>query len=82
MCCDIAQPDQVAAMVAATKDKFCRLDYAFNNAGISGTAAPVHAMPLEVRCHEDAASATAVARAGVQLQHANNVARHAATQRQ
>uniref|UniRef100_A0A383WA26 Uncharacterized protein n=1 Tax=Tetradesmus obliquus TaxID=3088 RepID=A0A383WA26_TETOB len=34
-------------MVAATKDKFGRLDYAFNNAGISGTAAPVHAMPLE-----------------------------------
>ncbi|WIA40913.1 hypothetical protein OEZ86_004573 [Tetradesmus obliquus] len=47
VCCDITQPDQVAAMVAATKDKFGRLDYAFNNAGISGTAAPVHAMPLE-----------------------------------
>jgi NAD(P)-dependent dehydrogenase (short-subunit alcohol dehydrogenase family) len=36
-------------MVSATKDKFGRLDYAFNNAGISGTPAPVHAMPLEVR---------------------------------
>jgi NAD(P)-dependent dehydrogenase (short-subunit alcohol dehydrogenase family) len=40
----------VKAMVAATKDRFERLDYAFNNAGISGTAAPVHAMPLEVCC--------------------------------
>ncbi|KAF6254905.1 hypothetical protein COO60DRAFT_1537947 [Scenedesmus sp. NREL 46B-D3] len=45
--CDITQPDQVAAMVSATRDKFGRLDYAFNNAGVSGTAAPVHAMPLE-----------------------------------
>jgi NAD(P)-dependent dehydrogenase (short-subunit alcohol dehydrogenase family) len=48
--CDITQPDQVAAMVSATKDNFGRLDYAFNNAGISGNPAPVHAMPLEVRC--------------------------------
>jgi NAD(P)-dependent dehydrogenase (short-subunit alcohol dehydrogenase family) len=46
--CDITQPEQVAAMVSAMKDKFGRLDYAFNNAGISGTPAPVHAMPLEV----------------------------------
>lgn len=35
-------------MIAATKEAFGRLDYAFNNAGISGRAAPIHEMPLEV----------------------------------
>jgi NAD(P)-dependent dehydrogenase (short-subunit alcohol dehydrogenase family) len=32
---DVADEDSVAAMVAATVDRFGRLDYAFNNAGIS-----------------------------------------------
>jgi len=33
--CDIAEPDDVAALVAAALKRFGRLDYAFNNAGIS-----------------------------------------------
>jgi NAD(P)-dependent dehydrogenase (short-subunit alcohol dehydrogenase family) len=32
--CDVADEDQVAAVVAATADRFGRLDMAFNNAGI------------------------------------------------
>jgi len=34
--CDVADEDQVAAMIALTVAKFGRLDMAFNNAGIAG----------------------------------------------
>ena len=34
--CDVTQPSEVAAMVAATVDAFGRLDAAVNNAGIAG----------------------------------------------
>lgn len=36
-------------MIQQVKDAFGRLDYAFNNAGVSGNPAPIHEMPLEVR---------------------------------
>src|SRR6476659_6467783 len=32
--CDVSKPDDVQAALAATIDKFGRLDFAFNNAGI------------------------------------------------
>ena len=32
--CDVADEDQVAALIAATVDTFGRLEMAFNNAGI------------------------------------------------
>lgn len=36
-------------MIEAAKNKFGRLDYAFNNAGIAGSKADaVHELPLEV----------------------------------
>jgi len=37
---DVTDPDQVAALFAATKEKFGRLDVLFNNAGF-GAAAPI-----------------------------------------
>jgi NAD(P)-dependent dehydrogenase (short-subunit alcohol dehydrogenase family) len=37
---DVADPASVAAMVDATIQRFGRLDYAFNNAGVEGTPAP------------------------------------------
>src|SRR4029079_16848649 len=37
---DVSDPDGVAAMVDATVQRFGRLDYAFNNAGIEGIQAP------------------------------------------
>jgi NAD(P)-dependent dehydrogenase (short-subunit alcohol dehydrogenase family) len=39
---DVSEPDDVERMVATTLERFGRLDYAFNNAGIEGTPAPVH----------------------------------------
>jgi NAD(P)-dependent dehydrogenase (short-subunit alcohol dehydrogenase family) len=44
---DVADADQVAAMVAATVDEFGRLDHAFNNAGIEGDPAPLSECPRE-----------------------------------
>ena len=38
--CDVSNDNEVAAMVDETVSKFGRLDYAFNNAGIEGSAAP------------------------------------------
>lgn len=47
--CDITRPNQVAAMIETTKDKFGRLGYVFNSAGIAGSkAGAVHELPLEV----------------------------------
>jgi NAD(P)-dependent dehydrogenase (short-subunit alcohol dehydrogenase family) len=37
---DVSKPEQVEAMVKAAVDAYGRLDYAFNNAGIGGLAAP------------------------------------------
>ena len=39
--CDVAQTEEVKAMVAQTITYFGRLDYAFNNAGIEGITAPI-----------------------------------------
>lgn len=44
---DVADADQVAAMVAATVSEFGRLDHAFNNAGIEGEPAPLADCPRE-----------------------------------
>jgi NAD(P)-dependent dehydrogenase (short-subunit alcohol dehydrogenase family) len=38
---DVAKAEQVKALVDATIAKFGRLDYAFNNAGVEGVAAPL-----------------------------------------
>jgi A-factor type gamma-butyrolactone 1'-reductase (1S-forming) len=40
--CDVNVEDDVEAVVASTLDRFGRLDGAFNNAGVSGTARPMH----------------------------------------
>jgi NAD(P)-dependent dehydrogenase (short-subunit alcohol dehydrogenase family) len=39
--CDVTQGDQVRAMVDQTVEEFGRLDFAHNNAGITGLAAPL-----------------------------------------
>lgn len=39
---DVADPDAVRAMVRAVAARFGRIDVLFNNAGISGTVAPIH----------------------------------------
>jgi NAD(P)-dependent dehydrogenase (short-subunit alcohol dehydrogenase family) len=43
---DIADADSVAALFAATKSTYGRLDVLFNNAGISPPATPIEDMPL------------------------------------
>ncbi|WP_276504695.1 SDR family oxidoreductase [Terrimonas pollutisoli] len=40
--CDVSSEDSVKAMVEKTIAKYGRLDYAFNNAGVEGHAAPTH----------------------------------------
>jgi NAD(P)-dependent dehydrogenase (short-subunit alcohol dehydrogenase family) len=37
---DVANPSDVSALIARTVERFGRLDYAFNNAGIEGDSAP------------------------------------------
>ncbi|WP_322045013.1 SDR family NAD(P)-dependent oxidoreductase [Paraburkholderia sp. J67] len=44
---DVTRDEDCAGMVAATLERFGRLDIAFNNAGISGTVAPTDAQGLE-----------------------------------
>jgi gluconate 5-dehydrogenase len=44
--CDVAQADQVAAMVGAALERFGRLDVLVNNAGVSW-GAPAESMPVE-----------------------------------
>lgn len=44
---DVADADQVAAMVDAAVSEFGRLDHAFNNAGIEGQPAPLAECPRE-----------------------------------
>lgn len=39
---DVADPDAVQAMTQAVAARFGRIDVLFNNAGISGTVAPIH----------------------------------------
>jgi NAD(P)-dependent dehydrogenase (short-subunit alcohol dehydrogenase family) len=44
---DVSSADDVRAMVARTVERFGRLDYAFNNAGIEGVAAPTAECTLD-----------------------------------
>ncbi|HUK37374.1 MAG TPA: glucose 1-dehydrogenase [Vicinamibacterales bacterium] len=44
--CDVSKPDEVAAAVRATADRFGALDIVINNAGISW-GEPIETMPLE-----------------------------------
>ncbi len=44
---DVGDPDSVAALFAAVKDAFGRLDLLFNNAGISGIGAALEDLPFE-----------------------------------
>jgi NAD(P)-dependent dehydrogenase (short-subunit alcohol dehydrogenase family) len=44
---DVGEPDGAAAGVAAAVERFGRLDAVFNNAGVSGTRAPVHELAVE-----------------------------------
>ncbi len=46
--CDVTRSDDVAAAVAATVERFDRLDCAFANAGVFGVVAPVAEYPLDV----------------------------------
>lgn len=45
--CDVSVPEDVENAVAATVERFGRLDCAFNNAGVENTAAPVHLIALD-----------------------------------
>jgi NAD(P)-dependent dehydrogenase (short-subunit alcohol dehydrogenase family) len=45
---DVADPSSVADMVAATVERFGRLDIAHNNAGIKGADLPIDEMPDEI----------------------------------
>jgi NAD(P)-dependent dehydrogenase (short-subunit alcohol dehydrogenase family) len=45
---DLTKPEQVAAMVAACRERFGRLDVLFNNAGIGHNSHRVHEYPLEM----------------------------------
>jgi NAD(P)-dependent dehydrogenase (short-subunit alcohol dehydrogenase family) len=44
---DVGEPDEVDAAVARAVSRFGTLDAVFNNAGISGTRAPVHELEIE-----------------------------------
>jgi NAD(P)-dependent dehydrogenase (short-subunit alcohol dehydrogenase family) len=44
---DVTDPASVAALFAATKSAFGRLDVLFNNAGISGPGVPLEELPIE-----------------------------------
>jgi NAD(P)-dependent dehydrogenase (short-subunit alcohol dehydrogenase family) len=44
---DVTDPASVAALFAATKKTFGRLDVLFNNAGISGPGVPLEELPIE-----------------------------------
>ena len=45
--CDVSKDADVSSMVEQTINKFGRLDYAFNNAGIEGESAPTHEVTEE-----------------------------------
>jgi A-factor type gamma-butyrolactone 1'-reductase (1S-forming) len=43
--CDVRHEDDIERTVAATVERYGRLDGAFNNAGIPGSARPIHLLP-------------------------------------
>ncbi len=45
--CDVRDEDAVAALIAATKKNFRRLDILINNAGIANESFPVEELPVE-----------------------------------
>src|SRR5690242_16033790 len=47
MSTDVSDPVAVAALFAATKDKFGRLDVLFNNAGVGAPAVPLEDLSYE-----------------------------------
>lgn len=49
--CDVAQPQDVEAMVKFTVDKFGRLDYAYNDAGIQGPVSDTADLSVEEYDH-------------------------------
>lgn len=46
--CDVADADQVAAMMAAAVERYGTLDVLVNDAGISGGSSPAHQLDVEV----------------------------------
>ncbi len=44
---DVSNADDVAALIAATKERFGRLDYAFNNAGIAPLGRPISEFDMD-----------------------------------
>lgn len=44
--CDVGDPNDCQAMVDTVVEKYGRLDYVFNNAGIGGVSTPLHEMEL------------------------------------
>jgi NAD(P)-dependent dehydrogenase (short-subunit alcohol dehydrogenase family) len=47
MHCDVRAEEQIAQAVAETVSRYGRVDGAFNNAGVSGTAQPIHRLSAE-----------------------------------
>ncbi|TGN21162.1 glucose 1-dehydrogenase [Leptospira idonii] len=46
--CDISKPEQVETLVRTSIERFGRLDFAVNNAGIAGVMKPVAEYPIDV----------------------------------
>lgn len=46
--CDISDPDAVAMLFAACRERYGCLDILCNNAGIGGSRAPIHEYPVEL----------------------------------
>ena len=57
---DVSQPGSVANLLRATHDRFGRLDFAFNNAGIEGITAPTAECTIENWNHTIAVNLTGV----------------------
>ena len=51
MHCDVADPEQIATLMASIMAKFSRLDIAINNAGVGGTIAKTADVPMEEYHH-------------------------------
>lgn len=57
---DVTKPDEIEALVAGTVERFGRLDYAVNNAGVIADRQPAHELSQEDWDHQISVNLTAV----------------------